>query len=240
MKCKNPILAVFVSSMLFASVSFAADTNAQNPQNPPAGNQPAQPVSNQPGNQPTASQPATNQPASPSGGQPGAATGQVAELAVLNNSQVFDFLHHMNNLAIKNAQAAQDKIQDPKIRDFLQTMITTHQQNDKQLSQLAKQKNVSLSDFSAADYEKSAMDQLDKLQGTDYEMGFLQLAVQGNQEEVEILKLLLENAQDPDIQSLVNHMMPTIQQHQSEAMSLLSSLQQQAQPQQPQPPQPSH
>jgi predicted outer membrane protein len=239
MKYKNPLLAVFVSSMLFASVSFAGDfldTNAQNPQSPSTGNQPAQPAGNQPGNQPTAGQPATNQPNSPTGSQPGAgATGQVTELAVLNNAQVLDFLHHMNNLAIKNGQSAQDKIQDPKIRDFLQTMITTHQQNDQQLSQLAKQKNISLSDFSAADYEKSAMDQLDKLQGKNYEMGFLQLATQADQEGVDILKLLLENTQDPDIQSLVNQMIPTIQQHQSEAASLLSLLQQQSQQPQAQP-----
>jgi predicted outer membrane protein len=161
---------------------------------------------------------ATASPATTS--SPGALQVQAAVL----NSQAINVLHHINNLEIQEATQAQANLQNTGSQTYAQMLITDHQASEQQVQQLAAQQGISLYVFQPATYETALDSQLTALAGTTiFDQAFLQGQVLGHQRALENVQLLQGLVVDPQIKTLLNNAVTTIQRHRDEAARLVAT-----------------
>jgi len=113
---------------------------------------------------------------------------------------------------VKLAQLAQQKSQDPKIKELAKALEQDHQMANQQLAQLAKQKNVELpSELSgecAEDYQ--AFQQLD---GRDFENAYLLCNVSGHLKAIAMFQKEAQTGTDPDVKAWASQTLPKLHQH---------------------------
>jgi putative membrane protein len=167
--------------------------------------------------------PSASPAASPSAG-PSAAPGVTSALTTLTNTEVLNFLHHVNTSEILEANEALVRSTNPQVRTYAQTMITDHQQSEQQVVQLAAQKGISLYQFQPSTVDIAIDSQLSALSGSDFDRAYLQVQLAEHQKVLQELNMLQSRVNDPDLQNLITQTIPVIQRHVDLATTSLNSL----------------
>ncbi len=120
---------------------------------------------------------------------------------------------------VELGQLAQQKAQDPKVKEFAQRMVHDHGQADQKLQSLASSKSINLP--SQPDKkEKAEKDRLSKLSGEQFDRAYMEHMVRDHKKDVAEFQRESTSAQDPDIRNFASSTLPTLQDHLKQAESI--------------------
>ena len=112
----------------------------------------------------------------------------------------------------------------PNTRASLLVRLRDHQDADKKVMDLAKKKNVSLSDAAMnPDRQKEKemkKDRLSTLKGAEFDREFANEMAKGHQKVISLAQAWTQNCKDKDVCDLINSMLPTLQRHEQVAERL--------------------
>jgi putative membrane protein len=127
--------------------------------------------------------------------------------------------HASNQACIQLGQDAQTKAQSPDVKSYAQQIATDHQQNDKQLQELAQRLGVNVEGKtyqSAMKSAQSSMKKLDQHQGAAYDKAFLKLMTSEHQRDAKMLKQAAADAKkhnQPELASFFQQTYTTVEHH---------------------------
>ncbi len=117
------------------------------------------------------------------------------------------------------ANLALEKLSNEEIKSFAQKVITDHTAVGDELKMLAASKNVTLpTDISAK--QKSSMDKLSKLSGTDFDREFMKQMVKDHKAAVKLFQKQADSGTDADVKAFAAKHLPTLQEHLSMAQTM--------------------
>ena len=140
-------------------------------------------------------------------------------------------LHHVNQMEITLAKEAQRQ-GTAKVKDYASTLITDHQQADKDLTAFAKAHHLTTipADKPTTDAERQddkdttqAMAHLKTLKGADFDKEYLNMMVSGHDKELTKIDVEISSASDPEFKSLLQNVKPMLQRHADQARDLLKN-----------------
>jgi putative membrane protein len=120
--------------------------------------------------------------------------------------------HAANQAEIQLGQDAQTKAQSPDVKSYAQQFATDHQQNDKQLQDLAQRLGVNLEGKtyqSAMKSAQSSMKKLDQKQGAAYDKAFTKLTVSVHKQDAQLLKKAAADAKKANQPELASYFQQT-------------------------------
>lgn len=178
---------------LFATALLMSGAAAAQSPNPPANTMAPAPT-------PTAAAPA----AVPAVGSEGALS--------KGDSRFIDKAASAGMAEVQEAQLAQQKSQDPKIKDFAQTMITDHTAANQQLAAIAQKKGVTVPASLDAKDQKE-LDKLQNLSGAKFDRAYMKGEAKDHQAVLKLLQKEEKDGKDADLKSFATQTIPTIQKH---------------------------
>jgi putative membrane protein len=110
------------------------------------------------------------------------------------------------------AQLAQQKSQDPKVKEFAQQMITDHTAANQQLTTLAQQKGIDVPSSPDAKDQKQ-LDKLSKLDEPKFDKMYLKAQVKDHQSMLSLMQKEAKSGKDADLKSFASQTAPTVQKH---------------------------
>ncbi|HEX3482613.1 MAG TPA: DUF4142 domain-containing protein [Kofleriaceae bacterium] len=237
-------LRAFAIVAALAVPGLASATPADNPPtNTPTNNAP---TNNSPNNMPASPNPDKSPPKSSSDTASNKTMGSDAKTgAKLSDSDIktIAHLHHVNQMEITLAKEAQRQ-GTAKVKDYASTLITDHQQADKDLTAFAKAHHLTTipADKPATDADRQddkdmtqAMAHLKTLKGADFDKAYLNMMVTGHDKELTKIDVEISSTSDPDFKNLLQGVKPVLQRHADQARDLLKSPQASANPPAPHP-----
>jgi putative membrane protein len=175
-----------------------------------------------PSNRPSTT-PSSGPSTTPSSG-PSSMPGMSPAIASLNNDTLLNYIHHLNNEEVSAANTALDQLTNQQARDFAQSMVTEHSQNELQVVQLSSQKGLPLYGYQPSTVDIAIDSQLQTLSGPTYDLAYLNTQLTGHQKALQDLKLLQSQVTDPDLQNLTNQSITAIQKHIDMANAAINGL----------------
>jgi putative membrane protein len=227
------------AACLLAGAAWAQQGNPQNPHSVQSKDQPGSSVPQSVTNQqaqdaqqanPHSVQSTDKQPANPSPSdneamqhhpetaQPGATTAEATPQVILQR------LHLANLEEIELGKMAEQNGSD-KVKDYARMLQTDHKAADQKVTALAQKKGIMLSDKpavkpEAAQKHQEAKEKLASLKGEDFDRAFTGLMVKGHQHLISAVQHWQSTNKDPDVNTLLDAMMPKLQQHEQMAEKL--------------------
>lgn len=167
------------------------------------------------------------------GGVPGAAQptaspsptespGATDFFAELNKGAALNFIHHLNNVEIQQAQQALSRGQSEQLRQFAQALIDDHSANENRLQELANQEDVFLSGFQPSTYDQALSNALVNLPSAQFDQIFAQLSAQEHAAAIQDLQRMNAQVSDPEVQAYITQKVTELQAHQQQATALAS------------------
>jgi putative membrane protein len=154
--------------------------------------------------------------------QTGSTDGQMADMdhdAMMKNATPQMMLQrlHMSNLhEIEMAKVAEQNGSD-RIKSYATTLEKDHQDADKQVQDLAKRKNVTLTDAVRNPQMQQRMDaakqRFASLKGQEFDRAFTNRMSMEHKRVISMLQNWRQNCSDQDVCSLIDTMLPKLQQH---------------------------
>lgn len=194
----------------------------------------ATPANNQPTTNPTHPTPDKSPPkgTSPSDTSSSKTAGSDEKGAKLSDADVkiIAHLHHVNQMEITLAREAQRQ-GTAKVKDYANTMITDHQQADKDLTAFAKAHHLTtIPADKPTDTERQddkdmtqAAAHLKTLKGADFDKAYLNMMVSDHDKELTKIDVAISSTSDPDLKSLLQNVKPMLQRHADQARDLLKN-----------------
>lgn len=125
------------------------------------------------------------------------------------------FIEHAiscNQFEIQSAQLAQQKAQDPQVKQLAQTLENDHKQAQQQIKDAAKA--VGVSDMEKIQpVQKAQLEELRKLDGAQFDRAYIYTQVGDHQMDVLKFRDAAQNAQDQQVQKYASQTLPTLRQH---------------------------
>jgi len=101
---------------------------------------------------------------------------------------------------------------DPTVKEFGQRMIADHSRGNNELKAVAAKKNIELpSDLSST--QKSTIDRLSKLSGTEFDKEYMSDMVKDHEEDVEEFQTQANKGTDAEIKAFAGKALQTLQSH---------------------------
>jgi putative membrane protein len=120
---------------------------------------------------------------------------------------------------VQLGELAQQKSQDPKVKEFAQRMVTDHGKANDQLKSVASEKGITLpTDLDAKD--KAEKDKLSKLSGEQFDKAYMNYMVKDHTKDVSEFQKESQSAKDPDVKSFASTVLPTIEDHLKQAKTI--------------------
>lgn len=119
------------------------------------------------------------------------------------NAMVLTKLHHMNQKEMQMTQWATDKAQSQSVKSAIQQLVSDHTELDSRVTTVAQQKNIQLPGFQAADYEQAMMDNLQGLNGQQFDMAWTNAMKSGHKLALQELNWFSTQVKDPQVKQLV-------------------------------------
>jgi putative membrane protein len=148
----------------------------------------------------------------------------------LDQTQLLQKLHHVNQEEIKAGQLAEQKGSSSDVKDYGKMLVKDHQQADRDLTALAGKVNVDLSKMKMdqesrekREVHQDKMEQLQKLTGKEFDRGFAQMMVNGHQHVIELIKNS-ESDVKPEVKASLDKMLPVLQKHEDMAKDILNKV----------------
>ena len=131
---------------------------------------------------------------------------------------------HMANLhEIEMAKMAQQNGTE-KVKTYAQTLVRDHQDADQKVQDLAKKKSFTLSDMpknpEMQQKKEMAKEQLSGLKGQQFDKAFAGRMAGEHHHVIAMVQAWKQDCKDQDVCSLIDTLMPKLQQHEQMAMQL--------------------
>jgi putative membrane protein len=189
-----------------------------------------QPGANEPGQNQNMNEPGQN-PAGQNHATPGAQPGQMAQQAgAMEQPNAQEQAKHFfteaasgNAFEIKLAQLAQERSNDPQVKQIAKTLQQDHQQAQDNLQKIAQQQGVQVSTDQLNPVHQAMYDMMQKKQGDQFTRAFLFGLTGIHQTDVLMYSYEANKAQNPGVKQYASETLPTLQKH-------LTSLEQLARP----------
>ena len=118
-----------------------------------------------------------------------------------------------------SAQLAVQKAQDPNVAMYGLRLMNDHAEYNQQLMELARQKGI-IVPVELDSQNRSKLEQLMQLQGSEFDRQYISESVQGNTSDVNDLQSEATSTQDPDIQAFIEQFLPVQEMHTQLSKSL--------------------
>lgn len=144
----------------------------------------------------------------------GAASEQAMDAKVLSQ------IHMTNEAEMKIGQLAESKGQSEQVREYGRRLHNDHHFSDNKVSALAEKIGVALTRprpgtpaAKTAEQDAQLFQRLKDAQGPDFDQQFLQAMIKGHRQAIGMLQGALVSLRDPDVQGLVQRLIPILRQH---------------------------
>lgn len=122
---------------------------------------------------------------------------------------------------VEMSRLALQKQTSPQVKQFAQQMVTDHTKANEELMQLAKSERLDLPSQVNAKH-KSAMEQLQGMNGTAFDSAYMRDMVQDHQQVVAEFQKQAQSGSDPGLKTFAQKYLPVLQQHLQMAQSITS------------------
>jgi putative membrane protein len=137
-------------------------------------------------------------------------------------AHVLASLHHSNQTQIDAGGLALSRAHARKVKQYGEQLIKDHQQADGILRSYARRAGVEIpeppvarseAEQQEAQREAAAMRRLRELDGAKFDQAFLNCMVNGNQNDLQMVRAARSQIGDPQLRSMLNNLLPVLQQH---------------------------
>jgi putative membrane protein len=116
-------------------------------------------------------------------------------------------------------ELAQQKAQDPRVKNFGQMMVTDHTKANEELKAMASRKNVTLPQTPGEDHRKH-IDDLRNKTGRDFDKAYMSMMVDDHQEDINKFEKLANDATDADLKAFASKTLPVLRAHLDSAKAI--------------------
>ena len=113
---------------------------------------------------------------------------------------------------VKMGELASSNAESQQVKNLAQKLVTDHTRVNEELKQLATKKGAMLPD-TVTEQQKTMLQHLTSLKGSDFDSAFKQHAVENHQKSVDKFKTAAEKAKDADIKAFAAKTLPALQLH---------------------------
>jgi|JI10StandDraft_1071094.scaffolds.fasta_scaffold233056_1 putative membrane protein len=106
------------------------------------------------------------------------------------------------------------------VKNFAQRLVTDHTNANQELTQLASQKGVQVSE-SSMNKDKN---KFSKMQGAAFDRAFMQHMIKDHQKDIAMFEKESNSGSDPDVKAFAAKTLPTLREHLEQARSVANSL----------------
>ena len=117
------------------------------------------------------------------------------------------------------AKLAEQKTENPKIKDFAAMMVQDHSAANEKLESLASSKRVPVPRTLGAS-QMGTKSTLESLHGQSFDKSYIKSQVKAHEDTVALLEKEISSGQDPDAKAFAQSVLPTVQHHLEAARSL--------------------
>ena len=113
---------------------------------------------------------------------------------------------------VKLGQLAQEKGNDPRVKDFGSMMVHDHSAVNDQVKTLAAQRNVTLPDSVSDDHKKEIAD-LSAKSGKAFDKAYVSAMVKGHESTIDLFEKSLDKSNDSEVKTFINNTLPKVRNH---------------------------
>lgn len=117
------------------------------------------------------------------------------------------------------AKLAEQKSENPKIKDFAAMMVKDHSAANEKLESLASSKRVPVPKTLGAS-QMATKSRLESLNGESFDKSYIKSQVKAHEATVKLLETEISSGQDTDAKALAESVLPTVRHHLEAARSL--------------------
>jgi putative membrane protein len=129
----------------------------------------------------------------------------------------------MNLATIRFGELAGEKAQDPKLKQFAQTLQQDHKRAQSELESIAKKHNVTLPTTLEAKCQEE-VSRLEQKSGEEFDREFAKGAVEGHAMAIAHLQHASTDAQDSDVRQYTQRMLAKVKEHQRQAREVAKAV----------------
>jgi putative membrane protein len=124
---------------------------------------------------------------------------------------------------VQLGQLAQEKGNDPRVKDFGSMMVHDHSAVNDQVKALAAQRNVTLPD-SVSDEHKKQIADLSKKTGKDFDKAYVSAMVKGHESTIDLFEKSADKSNDTDVKAFINNTLPKVKAHLDSVKAIQKSI----------------
>lgn len=113
---------------------------------------------------------------------------------------------------VKLGELAQQRAQNPEVKEFAQHLVSEHQQANTELQQLAQTKGLKV-ETEVSGKHKQTMSRLEKVSGQEFDKKFMEAVVKQHKDDIKDFKKQAEKGKDADIKSWAQKTLPSLEKH---------------------------
>jgi putative membrane protein len=166
------------------------------------------------------------------GGPAAAAMTQAESAGAQSDSRIMAFLDVANVADIEGGQLAQQKAENPQVREYGQRMVTEHQammsDGNRTASQFAIPKLPPTADSDAAAVAQEHVQTMEMLRGqsgSDFDRAYIQHEIETHKDAINKVDESMKLAQHQAVRQLLEQSRPILESHLMQAQSIAKSLQ---------------
>ena len=138
----------------------------------------------------------------------------------MTDQQFVDFAGQTDMVEANLGQLAENVAASQQVKDYGNMLVTDHTADYKQLTDVAKQANLTVPTAIDAEHDKMMIDPFQKLKGAAFDRKYAQEMVAGHTKAIEIYKKESAYAQNETLRSYAQEALPTLEKHLSAAKEL--------------------
>jgi putative membrane protein len=124
---------------------------------------------------------------------------------------------------VQMAKLAEQKSNDPNVKQMAQKLMSDHETNLQKLQQIAHENGITLPDKLNAEHQQK-IDRLSKLNGSAFDKAFVRTQVRGHEKDIAKFQKEESSASNPAIKFYASSTLPTLQEHLQMAQSAAQQL----------------
>ena len=151
---------------------------------------------------------------------PAIAQKKTAEAKTMTDQQFVDLAAQTDMVEANLGQLAQNAASAQEVKDYGAMLNTDHTADFKQLTDVAKQANLTMPTAIDAEHNKMMIDPFQKLKGAAFDHKYAQEMVAGHTKAIAIYKKEASDAQNDALKSYAQAALPTLEKHLASAKDL--------------------
>ena len=148
------------------------------------------------------------------------AQNKAAEKGGMTDQQFLDFAAQTDMVEANLGQLAATVAASQPVKDYATMLVSDHNKDYGQLSDIAKQASLTLPSAIDAEHNKMMIDPFQKLKGAAFDHHYAQERVAGHTKAIAMYKKEAADGQNPALKSYAEQALPVLEKHLSDAKDL--------------------